>query len=74
MMADAVEAASRSLKQPDDAGINDLVERIIARQFDSDQYANANLTLRDINQVKEIFKKNLQNIYHVRISYPEEKH
>ncbi|NTV83153.1 MAG: HDIG domain-containing protein [Bacteroidales bacterium] len=73
MMADAVEAASRSLKQPDDTSINELVERIITRQFESDQYANANLTFRDINQVKEIFKKNLQNIYHVRISYPEEK-
>lgn len=73
MMADAVEAASRSLKQPDDASINELVDRIIARQFESDQYAAANLTFRDITLVKDIFKKNLQNIYHVRISYPEEK-
>ena len=73
MMADAVEAASRSLKEPDDTSINELVERIIGRQFDSDQYAHANLTLRDITQVKEIFKQKLQNIYHVRISYPEEK-
>jgi putative nucleotidyltransferase with HDIG domain len=72
MMADAVEAASRSLKQPDDNSINELVDRIITRQFDSDQYSNANLTFRDITLVKEIFKKNLQNIYHVRISYPEE--
>jgi hypothetical protein len=72
MMADAVEAASRSLVQPDDANINELVERIINRQFESDQLSNANLTLRDISQVKEIFKRNLQNIYHVRISYPEE--
>jgi cyclic-di-AMP phosphodiesterase PgpH len=73
MMADAVEAASRSLQQHDDASINKLVERIISRQLDSDQFANANLTLRDITQVKEIFKKNLQNIYHVRISYPDER-
>jgi len=72
MMADAVEAASRSLKQPDDAAIHELVERIINRQFESDQLANADLTLRDISQVKEIFKQKLQNIYHVRISYPEE--
>jgi hypothetical protein len=71
MMADAVEAASRSLKQPDDININELVDRIINRQFDSEQFSNANLTLRDISQVKEIFKKNLHNIYHVRISYPE---
>jgi len=73
MMADAVEAASRSLKEPDDASINELVERIITRQFDSEQYAFANLTFRDITQVKEIFKQKLHNIYHIRISYPEEK-
>jgi putative nucleotidyltransferase with HDIG domain len=73
MMADSVEAASRSLTKPDDASINDLVERIIARQLESEQFSNANLTLRDITQVKEIFKKSLQNIYHVRISYPEER-
>jgi hypothetical protein len=72
MMADSVEAASRSLTKPDDASINELVERIINRQLESEQFSNADLTLRDITQVKEIFKKSLQNIYHVRISYPEE--
>lgn len=73
MMADSVEAASRSLSRPDDTNINELVERIINRQLESEQFSNANLTLRDITQVKEIFKKSLQNIYHVRISYPEER-
>jgi cyclic-di-AMP phosphodiesterase PgpH len=72
MMADSVEAASRSLTRPDDSAISQLVERIINRQLESEQFSNANLTLRDITRVKEIFKKNLQNIYHVRISYPEE--
>jgi cyclic-di-AMP phosphodiesterase PgpH len=72
MMADSVEAASRSLSKPDDAIIGELVERIITRQLESEQFSNADLTLRDISQVKEIFKKSLQNIYHVRISYPEE--
>ena len=72
MMADSVEAASRSLTKPDDDSINDLVERIINRQLESEQFSNADLTLRDITMVKEIFKKSLQNIYHVRISYPEE--
>jgi hypothetical protein len=74
MMADSVEAASRSLKQPDDQSINELVDRIINRQLESEQFSNADLTMRDISQVKEIFKKSLQNIYHVRISYPEESH
>jgi len=72
MMADSVEAASRSLNKHDDASINELVERIITRQLESEQFSNADLTLRDITQVKEIFKISLQNIYHVRISYPEQ--
>lgn len=72
MMADSVEAASRSLAKPDDTAINEMVERIISRQLESEQFSNANLTLRDITKVKEIFKKSLQNIYHLRISYPEE--
>lgn len=74
MMADSVEAASRSLPVPDDKNIDELVERLINRQLDSKQLINANLTLRDIAQVKEIFKRSLQNIYHARISYPEEGH
>jgi cyclic-di-AMP phosphodiesterase PgpH len=72
MMADSVEAASRSLSKPDDASINELVERVINRQLESEQFSNADLTLRDITTVKEIFKRSLQNIYHVRVSYPEE--
>jgi putative nucleotidyltransferase with HDIG domain len=72
MMADSVEAASRSLVKPDDSAINDLVERIISHQLESEQFSNVNLTLQDITTVKAIFKKSLQNIYHVRISYPEE--
>ena len=71
MMADSVEAASRSLEKPDEHAIHELVERIISRQLEDEQFANANLTLKDISIAKEILKKNLQTIYHVRISYPE---
>ncbi len=70
MMADSVEAASRSLQKPNEQNISELVERIIDRLVENDQFADANLTLRDISKVKEIFKKNLVTIYHVRISYP----
>jgi cyclic-di-AMP phosphodiesterase PgpH len=72
MMADSVEAASRSLSRPDNNSINELVERIIGRQFESGQFSYASLTFRDITQAKDIFKKSLHNIYHVRIGYPEE--
>lgn len=71
MMADSVEAASRSLDKPDEKSINELVEKVITKQLDCDQFSDANLTLRDISRAKEVFKRNLQTIYHVRISYPD---
>jgi hypothetical protein len=71
MMADSVEAASRSLTRPDTDSINDLVEKIINGQMDSGQFDNAPVTLRDITIIKRIFKRNLQNIFHVRIAYPD---
>ncbi|HDP75652.1 MAG TPA: HDIG domain-containing protein [Bacteroidales bacterium] len=71
MMADAVEAASRSLKEYSMQSIDQLVERIIDDQLNSGQYSFADITLRDISLIKTIFKKKLQNIYHVRLEYPE---
>ncbi|MBW6460194.1 MAG: HDIG domain-containing protein [Bacteroidales bacterium] len=71
MMADSVEAASRSLDKPDEHNVHELVERIVNRQLEDEQFSNANLTLKDISTAKEIFKKSLQTIYHVRISYPD---
>lgn len=70
MMADSVEAASRSLKKYDAETINNLVEEIINRQIEENQFINANVTFRDINTIKKIFKKKLMNIYHVRVEYP----
>jgi len=73
MMADSVEAASRSIKKPDIKKINDLVEKIIEEQLNDNQFIYTNITLSDITRIKEIFKKKLMNIYHVRIKYPDEK-
>ncbi len=70
MMADAVEAASRSLARYDLAAIDDLVDRIIGHQMEQEQFNNADITLRDIAQIKIIFKKKLRSIYHVRLAYP----
>jgi putative nucleotidyltransferase with HDIG domain len=71
MMADSVEAASRSLKVIDEQTINDLVEHIINKQVETGQFINSNITLRDISKTKKILKKKLMNIYHIRIEYPE---
>lgn len=71
MMADSVEAASRSLKAPDENKINDLVETIINKLIEEEQLNNANITFKDIRVVKKILKRQLMNIYHVRVAYPE---
>ncbi len=70
MMADSVEAASRSLGRPDDKQISNLVDKIIDTQLQEKQFDNADITLKDITTVKHIFKKMLLNIYHVRVAYP----
>jgi hypothetical protein len=70
MMADSVEAASRSLPEHTEQSINDLVDAIIDKQIKNDQFINANITLRDISKIKTLFKKMLGSIYHVRIAYP----
>lgn len=71
MMADAVEATSRSLKIINSETIDKLVEDIIRTQMEDNQYINANITFKDITAIKKIFKKMLMNIYHVRVEYPK---
>jgi putative nucleotidyltransferase with HDIG domain len=71
MMADSVEAASRSIREPDTERINELVDKIIDKQLDSGQFINADITLKDITRIRKILKKRLMTIYHVRIEYPE---
>ena len=71
MMADAVEASSRSLDKYTEESISELVERILYIQEQDGQYAGAPLTFKNISDIKEVFKKRLSNIYHVRVAYPE---
>ena len=71
MMADTVEAASRSLKKPDEEAINNIVDSVIDQQIEGHQFDNAPITFRDIKTVRKIFKKMLMNIYHLRIEYPK---
>jgi hypothetical protein len=70
MMADSVEAASRSLKTIDETGLDRLVDSIIGTQMTEEQYNDAQITFKDITIIRDIFKRRLRNIYHVRISYP----
>lgn len=70
MMADAVEAASRSLKEYTEDSIGNLVDRIIDGQVADGCFADCPITFRDIRDIKAVFKEKLRTIYHTRISYP----
>ncbi|RYY37350.1 MAG: HDIG domain-containing protein [Sphingobacteriaceae bacterium] len=69
MLADSVEAASRSLKEPGEKSISDLVDRIVKYKLDQDQLKDSDITLKDIETIKTIFKRMLMSIYHVRVDY-----
>jgi len=71
MMADAVEAASKSLKDPTFLMITDFVDKIITGQMQAQQFVNANITFKEIEAVKKVMKQKLTNIYHLRVEYPE---
>lgn len=71
MIADSVEAASKSLKNPTSTSINILVENIINKQVEEKQFINADITFKQIEIIKSVIKKKLANIYHLRIEYPE---
>ncbi len=71
MMADAVEAASRSLGKYTEDSISELVDRIIMLQEQDAQFSDAPLTFKDLTDIKDVFKKRLINIYHIRVAYPE---
>ena len=71
MMADSVEAASRSLPKYDEETINNLVENIINNQAAENQFINADITFKELSKIKQLFKKMLHNIYHIRIAYPK---
>ncbi len=69
MLADSVEAASRALKEPDEKSISDLVDRIVQYKLDQNQLKDSNITLKELETIKAIFKRMLMSIYHVRIDY-----
>ena len=71
MMADAVEAVSRTLSDKTEENITKLVNDIIDGQVQDGRFANADITFKDISIVKKVFIEMLTNIYHSRIAYPK---
>lgn len=71
MMADAVEAASRSLREYTSESIDNLVNKIIDGQMADGLLRESPISFRDVEIVKETFKKRLGTIYHSRVAYPD---
>ena len=71
MLADVVEAASRTLENPTPARIQGLVQNLINKVFSDGQLDNCELTLKDLHSIAKSFNKILNGIHHHRIEYPE---
>lgn len=73
MLCDAVEAASRSLKDYSQEHISALVDRIVDGKANDGQLTNSAISLHELNVVKDVIKSYLQQMYHSRVSYPKRK-
>jgi membrane-associated HD superfamily phosphohydrolase len=71
MLADVVQAASKTLTEPTAARIQGMVQKIINKVFSDGQLDECELTLKDLNEIAKSFNKTLSGIFHHRIEYPE---
>ncbi len=71
MLCDAVEAASRSLKDYSEQSISSLVDKIVDGKADDGQLSDSDISLREVTRIKEVMKSYLQQMYHSRVSYPK---
>jgi membrane-associated HD superfamily phosphohydrolase len=70
MLADSIEAASRSLDEPTPVRLQNIVRNIVQRKFMEGQLDECSLTLKDLSKVEAAFTRILLGIYHQRIDYP----
>jgi hypothetical protein len=73
MLADSVEASVRSLAKRDEASIRAMVSTIIRERLEDGQFDEADLTLRDLERIREAFVEQLLGMYHQRVEYPQNK-
>jgi putative nucleotidyltransferase with HDIG domain len=73
MLSDAVEASVRSLASRDEPAIRAMVDRIIAERVDDGQFLECDLTLRDVDRIRQAFVSQLLGMYHQRIAYPQSR-
>lgn len=73
LLADTVEAASRTLDEPTPSSVRNLVKKVINNKFVDEQMDECDLTLQDIHKIAESFVRVLMGIFHTRLDYPEEE-
>jgi putative nucleotidyltransferase with HDIG domain len=73
MLADSVEAASRSLDEPSHKRLKSLIDLLFRERIEDGQLDDTDLTFRDLRQIKDTFLKMLMGIYHVRVKYPDQE-
>ena len=73
MLCDTIEAASRSLKDYSQENISSLVDRIIEGKVDDGQLSNADISLKELNTLKEVIKSYLMQMHHSRVAYPKRR-
>ncbi len=73
MMADSIEAACKSLKNPTEQSLMELIEKIIAGKLAMGQFEDSQLTFSELEDCKKVFRQLMKSVHHVRIEYPEEE-
>ncbi len=73
MLADSIEAACKSLKDPTEQDINEQVDKIVAGKISKGQLEHSTMTFQELEECKKVFKKVMKSVHHVRIEYPEEQ-
>lgn len=73
MVSDALEAASRTLKDKSPKGISDLVDRILLGKFQEKQFVESEISIKELTTISETLKEYIQQVYHARVVYPSAK-
>ena len=71
MLCDSVEAASRSLKEYSQENVSELVEKIVGGKMADGQLSEAEISLSELNIIKDVMKNHIQQMYHARVAYPK---
>ena len=72
LLADMLEAEARTLNNPTASRIKSLTQNVISRNLVNGQLDDCNLTLRELNKIKEVFSRILTGMFHNRVEYPDE--